>query len=127
MADVILDASAILAFLHGEPGGDAVAQHVPGASMSAVNVSEVVATLAAHGFSETEVRTTIGRLGLDVLPFDLDDAIATGMLRPETKALGLSMADRACLAAARTRGWPAITADRVWAGLDIGVDVKLVR
>jgi len=39
---VVLDASALLAFLHEEPGGEAVPPALEGARVSAVNWSEVL-------------------------------------------------------------------------------------
>jgi ribonuclease VapC len=40
---------------------------------------------------------------------------------------GLSLGDRACLALALTRGEPAVTADRQWAQLDLGIRIELIR
>ena len=42
MSRVVLDASALLALLYQEPGGEAVRDHLPGSLLSAVNLSEVV-------------------------------------------------------------------------------------
>lgn len=49
------------------------------------------------------------------------------MLRPLTKASGLSLADRACLALAKRLDIPALTADRDWADLNLGIAVQLIR
>lgn len=127
MTGVVLDASAALAVVLREAGGDAVEPHCPGATISAVNLAEMVARLAERGMAETDVRSAISDLGLSVVPFDETRAIATGMLRPSTRARGLSLGDRACLALARERNVPALTADRRWSGLDIGVDIRLIR
>jgi PIN domain nuclease of toxin-antitoxin system len=51
----------------------------------------------------------------------------TGALRPATKALGLSLGDRACLALARRERLPILTADRSWAKLDLGIPIKVMR
>jgi ribonuclease VapC len=48
-------------------------------------------------------------------------------MRPLTKAQGLSLADRACLALARRLDIPVITADREWAGLDLDITIRLIR
>lgn len=127
MTGVVLDASAALAVLLREAGGDSVEPHCPGATISAVNLAEVVARLAERGTAESDVRSAISDLGLLVVPFDADGAIATGMLRLPTKAFGLSLGDRACLALARERKVPALTADRRWSGLDVGVEIRLIR
>jgi PIN domain nuclease of toxin-antitoxin system len=58
---------------------------------------------------------------------DADLAHRTGRLWPVTAHLGLSLADRACLALAMREGLPVLTGDRAWATLDLGVDVVLIR
>ncbi len=95
--------------------------------MSAVNVAEVVGKLAQSGMNEDEIRVAIATLGVEVVPFDAESAIAAGMLTPDTRSSGLSLGDRACLAMARSLAMPALTSDRAWADLDIGVEVRLIR
>ena len=50
-------------------------------------------------------------------------------MRPATRAVGLSLGDRACLALAAELGVPALTADRGWAGVAeaAGVAVQVIR
>lgn len=127
MDSVVLDSSAALAVLKREPGVDVVKAHVPGASMSAVNVAEVVGKLSASGMTEVEIRAAIATLGVEVVSFDEELAFATGMLGPLTKHSGLSLGDRACLALGRHLALPVLTADRTWAELDVGVEVQLIR
>ena len=66
---------------------------------------------------------------LDVHRHDLTAALAAGHPRPATRSAGLSLADRACLALAKTLGLPALTADRSWLGVAdaVGVGVELIR
>lgn len=125
--ETVLDASAVLAFLQEEPGSDIVAGLIAGAVISAVNLSEVVAKLTEKGLDATAVEAVLGSLGLDVVAFDTTLAVAAGLLRAETRAAGLSLGDRACLALARRRGATALTADRAWVRLAHGVRVRLVR
>ncbi len=127
MNRVVLDASAALAIFKHEPGDDIVRRHVPGSVMSAVNVAEVVGKLVDAGAEEGEVRALVGTLGPEIAPFDEQLAYATGMLHRVTRGQGLSLGDRACLALAKARHMPALTADRRWAELDIGVEVVLIR
>ena len=127
VGSVVLDASAALALLKHEPGGDAVRAHVPGAAISAVNVAEVVDKLSATGLDEDKVREFVFTLGAEIVPFDEEFAFATGMLRPLTRHAGLSLGDRACLALAKRLVLPALTADRSWTALDVGVEVRLIR
>lgn len=127
MSDVVLDASAVLALLAGEPGWEAVARVVSGATISAVNLSEVVAKLAERAMPEREIREALAGLGLVVSPFTEEDAYVGGLLRQRTRAVGLGLGDRACLALGRRLGARVHTADRTWLALDLGVDVQLVR
>lgn len=127
MSRAVLDASAIIALLRDEPGAEAVRVWVPDALVSAVNISEVGAKFAERGMKEADIRGAIGTLGLEVVAFDEAAAHATAWLRGQTRRLGLSLGDRACLALGATRGLPVLTTDRSWAGVDIGVDVRVVR
>lgn len=129
MKAFVLDASAVLCLLKGEAGADRVIDVLPRSTISAVNVSEVYAKLADVGGSEERIAHAIGVLHLKVEPFDGRQAEVAGMLRPATKAFGLSFGDRACLAVARVKAATALTADRVWAELPeaLGISVQLLR
>ena len=124
---MVLDASAVLALVNDEPGADMVAATSGDALISAVNWSEVVAKSSDQGLSELELDDALGRFDFGVLPFDRRQAYAAGLLRPVTRAAGLSLADRACLALARARSLPVLTGDRNWLGLPVHVDVRLFR
>jgi PIN domain nuclease of toxin-antitoxin system len=125
--DVVLDASALLAVLRAEAGAERVEQHLEGAGIGAVNLTEVVAKLIEDGVPEAQIRMAIGRLELDVHAFDANHAYAAGNLRGTTRALGLSLGDRACLALAQSLGALALTADRSWARLDLGIAIEVIR
>ncbi len=127
MSKAVLDASALLVLLGEEPGSDEVAGAIPGAAISAVNLSEAVAKLAEAGMPAPAIRSALDGLGLDVRPFDTAQAYVAGLLRPATRALGLSLGDRACLALGRELGWPVLTADREWARLKLPVKVQVIR
>lgn len=124
---VVLDSSALLCLLNQEPGGGVVAAALPNAAISAVNLAEVVAKLRERGLSLDDVETALAGLSLDVCPFAAAQAYAAGDLRPATRAFGLSLGDRACLALARELGAAAVTADRDWLKLDLGIEVRVVR
>ncbi len=119
-AAVVLDASALLALLHDEPGAEAVARVLSRCVISAVNLSEVVAKLTDHGMPLADIRTVLNGLPLDVRPFDQEAAYASGSLRGVTRGNGLSFGDRTCLALANQLSVEAITADRAWARLPDG-------
>ncbi len=127
MDRVVIDASAVIAYLRREPGAELAKQHIPGAYISSVNLAEIVSKLVEEGMSLSDAKRTIGELGMDVIPFSEPDALDVGGLRAVTKQHGLSIGDRACLALARARRLPALTADRAWAALDLGVEVRLIR
>lgn len=131
MTDCVLDASALLALLNREQGAERVARALgTGVAMSAVNLSEVVAKLADLGMPEVEIRDALESLGIEFVDFDVAAAFAAGMLRPVTRAVGLSLGDRACLALGHQKGVLVLTADRSWAGLSLGADdvaVEVVR
>lgn len=124
---VVLDSSAVLAVLRDEPGSEAVASRTDGALISAVNLAEVVTRLVERGGSDDAAEAASGSLGLTVVPFDAPQAVAAGLLRRATRSAGLSLGDRACLALAQAEGLPAVTADRAWGDLDVGIAVEVIR
>ncbi len=95
--------------------------------MSGVNWAEVLQRRVARGIPIEGLRADLEALGLTIVPFTAEDAEASAKLWPNTRSLGLSLGDRACLALALRLGLPALTADRVWAGLQVGVEVQVVR
>ncbi len=127
MNSCVLDASALLAYLLEEPGYEAIAGLLDRAVINAVNLAEVVAKLIDKGATEIQARQTIHNLRINILPFDEVLAFQSAALRSATKEAGLSLGDRACLATARRLGVPALTTDRQWSRLRVGVRVQVVR
>lgn len=127
MSRAVWDASALLVLLNAEPDGERLAGELGEALISAVNLSEVVAKLADAGMPEGDLREALAALPLEVAPFDEGLAYVAGLLRPATRARGLSMGDRACLALALASGLPVVTADRAWQRLDLGIEVRTLR
>ena len=123
----VLDASALLAALFDEPGADRVEEVLPGARMSTVIFSEVVAKLSERGRAGDDTLRILAELDIVVCDFDRNQAEAAGRLRQVTKSAGLSLGDRACLALAAALGGTAVTADRSWGSLSLGVTVEVVR
>ncbi len=130
---VVLDASAMLAYLNQEAGAEAVAkQMIGGGFISAVNLAEVYSKVAEWGQDVHLLEQALVRQGLlggvlEVVPFGPEDVLRVATLRPLTKAQGLSLGDRVCLALAQRLGLPAITTDSTWNKLDAGVEVRVVR
>lgn len=129
MTGHVLDASALLALLLDEPGAAEVRDVLEGASMSTVNLAEVVSHFAKLGAVRSHIETMLGSLPLHVLPADAGLSYEAGMLRAATAAVGLSLSDRYCLALAKRDEAIAVTADRLWAEVagTVGVTVRVIR
>ena len=129
MAQVLLDASAVLAVIWREPGAEVVrAAMRDGAAISTVNLAEVAALLHHRGWSGSDVQSTLAAFRMDTLPFDSDVALSSGALRPATATAGLGLGDRACLATAAHFKLPVLTTDRSWLRVELeGVEVQVIR
>lgn len=124
---MVVDASAILAFLRREPGAEVVVRNLSNAKISALNLAEVIGWMRTHGAEAETVQRIIGDLRLDVVPFDATAAFDSTWLRTDSGPGGLSLGDRACLSLARALQWPALTADPRWTEFDLGAEVRLIR
>ncbi len=127
MSPPVLDASAVLALLNGEPGAAEVAKAIPGALLSAVNLAEVVSKLVDHGVADAAARAALAGLGIRIVDFDEALAHRVGALRRETRHVGLALGDRACLAVGQELERTVLTADRRWAELDLAIDIRVIR
>jgi PIN domain nuclease of toxin-antitoxin system len=122
----VLDASALLAYLNGEPGAERVQQCIEQgqAIMSSVNLAEVLNKCAGQGMSSADQAALCAALPLEITAFDTALALTSAALRSTTRSQGLSLGDRCCLALAQSRSATALTADQAWSHLgraDIGV------
>lgn len=125
----VFDTSAVLAVVFDEPGAEQAIRWLEedDALISSVNLAEVLAKLLDKGLSEADVRTISQQLPLQVVPFSAQQARTAAHLRLTTRALGLSLGDRCCLALAQEQPLAqVVTADRLWAGL-AGFDIALIR
>lgn len=127
MTAILLDASALLAALLDEPGGERVERHFSQGAVSSVNAAEVVAKLIDLGYDEEDAEALFAGLMVETRAFSAGAGRQAGRLRGRTRHLGLSLGDRACLAEAMLSGLTVVTADRAWAGLDLGVPVEVIR
>lgn len=123
----VLDASALIALFYGEPGADQVAALLSGSLISTVNLAELAQVAAISEVSAGYRRDEVEGLGITIVPFTHEQAESAGAMHPKTRAAGLSLADRACLALAQDTEGVAITADRAWTEVDVGVEVRLIR
>ena len=124
---VVLDASALLAFMFREAGHERVNAVLDDACMSTVNVAEVLGRFARDGHSPAQVWQAMQATAVEWVPLGSRDAVNISVLAPIAQQFGLSLADRACLALARSRNMPVLTADRIWANVDVGIDVEVIR
>lgn len=127
MSKYVLDASAVLALLNQETGKERVEAVLADSCISTVNYCEVLGKLIDAGMSEGDARESVELLNVEVVGFDVDLARLAAVLRPTTKKLGLSLGDRSCLALALARRNTAVTTERVWPKLKIGVKIELIR
>ena len=126
----LLDTSVVLCIFNKERGADAAMKLVSSCAISLVNLAEVVTKLSDWGKSGDQIGAYLKLLSLQCTEYTEADALETGALRPPTRAQGLSLGDRACLATAKRLGVPAYSCDKQWANLDsarIGVDIRVIR
>ncbi len=124
---IALDASALLVFLLRERGHERVGQLLGEACMSTVNFSEVLGRFARAGQDVPLVAKKLLETPIELVEFSARQAAIAAALLPATQAEGLSLGDRACLALAQERQIRALTADKAWRRLDVGIEIEVIR
>ena len=128
MNKIVLDASAILAVIHGEAGHEKLTTELlAGAVASTVNLAEVQARLVSRGWSPEEAWEDTTSPIREAVPFNEEHARIAGSLTALTRPLGLSLGDCACLALAIALKAPVYTADKTWKGLKLNVRIHVIR
>ncbi|MES3090888.1 type II toxin-antitoxin system VapC family toxin [Sphingomonas aerolata] len=123
----VIDASVVLAYLRGEPGGDILVRDIGPFCLSSVNLAEIMTKVIDLDLSAEDVTSVLKTLPIENFAYGTEDAVRTATLRTATRPLGLSLGDRACLALAARLAVPVLTADTAWAGLDLDIEVRLIR
>lgn len=125
MVNVVLDASAILAYLGDEPGSDLVETAMAeGAVIGAANWSEVAQKVRSRGGDWLETRALLLSYDIHLEPVTEVDAERAAALWKRDS--GLSLADRLCLAVSARLSLEVLTADGEWMSSDM-IQVRQIR
>lgn len=128
MSRIVLDASAILALLSKEPGADKLTPELLNTAVSStVNLAEVQAKLVTRGIDPNDAwEATLAPIR-EPVDFTAEHARIAGTLISQTRPLGLSLGDRACLALAVSIKASVYTTDKSWKNLKLGVRIHVIR
>src|SRR5271163_1560896 len=128
MNKIVLDASALLALLNQEPGAETLTPELlRAAAVSTVNLAEVHGKLVGRGLRPDEAWEAALSPIREVVSFTPEHARLAGDLLPQTRELGLSLGDRACLALGLALKAPVYTADKSWKKLKVGARIRVIR
>jgi ribonuclease VapC len=124
---MILDSSAVLAVLFGEPGAGRVVGVLRGGVVPAIIYAEILSKLVERGMAFCVAQKECDDLGTVVLPMSQAQAEAAARLTTLGKLSGLSLAERTCIGIALDLDQEVMTADRKWAIVPHGAKVTLIR
>ena len=128
MSKVVLDASAILAVIFHEPGGEKLTEAILDIAVaSTVNLAEVQAKLVKKGYDPEDAWSDALLLESEPEPFTAKQAEVAGSLIATTEKYGLSLGDRSCLALAIALKAPVYTTEQLWRNLKVGIPIHVIR
>ena len=135
MRPLLLDASALMAFIRREPGGETVLTALTdGRRPCLVGVAQLVEVegkLVSDGrFTPEQVRARLHQLGglLEVQALQPNAQTASAFYYARRKPYDLSLGDALCLGLAEALGADVLTAERGWTSIpDLPFTVNLIR
>lgn len=126
----VMDASVLLAVFFNEPYNDDVPALFDNAVISTFNLAEAVnSILIKKGGNEDLLWNYLGNFVQNHYPIDDTLSYEAIKLTKLTKASGLSLGDKYCLALGKILQVPVYTADRVWQTYaeELGIKITLIR
>ena len=133
MNRIVLDASAVLAMILNEPGGERVNALLDALELgsdtevfiSSVNWCEILTRMQRDYPSMMAEELTAALANIELVPFD--KAVAEVAAGYALFSQALSLGDRACLALAKSQQASAWTTERLWSQCQLDVPVELIR
>ena len=127
--EIIEQGTAEIRFTHPDDFREWVRLHKRREMAEKLMTERAMARLVKDGMPAEQAERALSGLPMTLHELDYDLAIQAGAMFARTRAFGLSLGDRACLALAARERLPAMTADRIWAqaGPLVGVEVRLIR
>jgi PIN domain nuclease of toxin-antitoxin system len=129
MTDIVLDASAVLAMVYSEPGGNkvyaAIVSPLYSVSISALNWCEVLTKLSQKSPIMSAEKMAAILPGVEVVPFSQVEAEEAASLAKSCPSI--SLGDRACLALASSLNAAAWTTDKIWAQIPVSAKLEMLR
>jgi ribonuclease VapC len=120
----VIDTSALIAAVMVERGAEVAEAARVGGCISHVNVTESISILIRKGFSFDDALALVIDTRLTWHPTNPAHSYEAARL---VQTPGLSLGDSFCLALAKSLKTSAVTADRMWAELNLDVAVELIR
>lgn len=128
MDKIVFDASAIIALFAKEQGYQLIKQHMKNGIISSVNIAEVYKyCIETQNLSEEEAKLLVQLSDIKIIDFCPKQALISAKICNKTKAYGISLGDRACIALAILKNLPIITCDKIWKKLDLEIEFILAR